>query len=356
MATDYTRRTRTERYAYELLDLDLNRLGPVEGVTACSLEWSIYNQIRSSGTLSVVRPESFDWPRHYVRVWIVVDGDATPLGTYRANIPQESWDERRVTTQLELQDRTVELAERLVEAPYSVRVGEAYSKAITDLLEDNGFRGRYSLTPTDRALDSAMTWDPDASSEGDVSWLRVANDLALAGGYAGLYPDARGHMMVHRYVEPSKRATRLVLSDDGTEHRYVPGITRGSSLYTSFNRWVVATRADDEGEVLKAFAENDDPRHPYSTVTTGRVRTKRVGDLEPRSLKALQAEADRLKAEAMADQQTLELAARFVPLVEGDVVEIHSPVDRGIMRASVSGRSLECRPGAPIKLRLRRIQ
>ena len=371
---DYTLSTRSERYSFELLDFNRNHVAWLDGesggevvgnVIDCSLEWSIYNSIRCSGSMSVRTREFVNWQRYLVRPHITVESngesETTPLATCYIRYPNQVFNDHGVTTPLELYDRTYALAETLPQN-FQVFEGEHYTNAIQRAINIALNVGAIIwpagslIVDSDRISSKQMYWNEAEAN--DLTYLRVINDICDLIGYRAIYCDALGTFRAEPYVEPGQRPTTWRLADDRYPHqRYsADGIEITSSTFDSYNQWQFYRRVEGDEPVGEfAIAINNDPNHPFSVYNTGILRTDLRTDVEAGSIAILQEMVNRAKAEAMADQRTFGLSARYFPVVEDEVVELVNKPASLVTKASVSSRSLNLSPGEKMTMRLREV-
>lgn len=349
---DYTPRRRSERYIFERLDVNLNRVGVLEGVRSCGLDWSIYTTYAGSGDLSVRTSRDIVWPQTLVRPWIVVENrtgrQATPLMTCVCRVPEQDYAPKGVEAEVQLYDRTLILDEWLLTDRHVVTAGTKYTDAMQAIFVALGIT-TYSITVSTLTTTKDLIWLPSESES--VSWLRVLNDLADAAGYFAVRTDARGWFQCQPYVAPGDRSPAWRFADDGVSQRYLPRVRVAHAGFMTYNAWSYWSRADGDTAPVGYYAANDDPTHPYSTVNLGRAITRRRTDVEG----DVQAALDRDRAEDLADQRTFEIEARYVPVLEHDAVELAS-VDASLSTvATVAKRSLTCAPGSKLRLTLREV-
>lgn len=355
MIFDWTAPSRVERYVFERLNPDLSRVGAFRGVLDCSLEWSIYNTIRGHGTLDVRPSGDVNWPATLVRPWAYVSNPSgsalVPLMTAHCEVPDSDWTPAGLEVAVRLLDRTIELDQRYLTDTFVLAEGVNVGVAIGDVFTALGI-GPVSITATGLGIPAGgKTWLPTDGSK-PTSWLRVINDLCKLAGYFAVWTDPMGTFQITPYREPGSRVPSWRIADDGKSNRY-SGLGISSAVSVPYNHWMCWSKATEETDPVLYEATNDDPDHPYSTVRLGRVvsaepETDVEGDAAAR--------ARRAKAEAMADQRTFTLRARFLPVLEHEVVELGHRRSATETRASVSARRLDCQPGrTPLTLTLREI-
>lgn len=356
MTFDWTLPTRSERYVFELLNLRRERIRALRGVLSCDLDWSIYNKIRGGGDLTVRADAPLVWSELLVRPWLVASNSSgtikVPLLTGLCEVPDEDWTSKGIEVGVRLVDRTLILDQTLLTDAFSLPAGTITTTAIRDILTTLGISG-VSITASGHTLSSARNWLPEEDS--GLSWLSVLNDLLDAAGYFSVWADPLGVLQFRPYTLPSARVASARVADDGLSNRY-KDLRRGTGRPLTPNRWTFWSKAveGDPGVApVKYTVTNDDPEHPFSTVRLDRVvdappQFDVEGDVASRAIRA--------RAEGMADQQTFEVPARFVPVAEHEVVELAHEPSGTSTTASVAGRSLSCAPGPlPLTLRLRKV-
>ena len=184
MGFDWTLPARTERYVFERLDLQLNRVGGLAGVSSCRLDWSIFNTIRGSGDLTVDVSSRIEWAHTLIRPWGVVTNKSgtarVPLMTAACVVPDEAWSASRMHVNVQMYDLTLWLDQWVIPTPYTLPAGTVITTALRQIFTDLGMAWLLDLTDSPKTLDTARSWLP--GEHDSVSWLRIINDLLDALG------------------------------------------------------------------------------------------------------------------------------------------------------------------------------
>ena len=362
---DWTATVRHENYRFELLSSVIGidtSLGFIRGVLSCSLDWSIHSQIQGTGTMEVETPVRVPWSNFLVRVWQITrvgeDERGTVLGTYWLSSPTERHTSRGITTTLDLTDATTTLAEQHIVRTTVCPQGANLIEWLTLWLRESAYTGPVRIPNSGVANSREMVWDPVADD--GITVLRVVNDVMERAGYFAIHADPVGVLTSRPYVPPGDRPATWNLSDDAAvfRHRYTGGITATDTMIGKPNHWVAWSRVTQEGDdapppPMRAEAWNRDPNHPNSIENARVQRTEREVDVDVSTQQQLDDHVTRRRDEAMANQRTFELEARYIPVQEHEVVEVTHLATGIVTHASVSARSLDCTPGATVRLTLR---
>ena len=356
MSIDYRLRSRRERYVYQQLDVNRQPVGLLEEVVSCDLDWSIYNSTRGSGGLQVRTTQPVHWPSMLVRVWVIVSNGsgqaATPLMTAQCRTPDNiTYTPAGWEGTVDLHELTMALDEWKLSQPFTLPAGTVVTTAVRDIFTRLGVTDVH-ITDSPRTLVLPKTWWP--TDDQGVSWLGVINELLTKSiDYASLWTDGRGVYQCTPYVNPADRPVLWRFADDDTGQRYEPKVGVSSEASVNYNAWSFWGRAAEGADPVSAYAVNDDPSHPYSTVSVvpRREITRIETDVEGDVAAALQ----RAKTEDMANQRTFTIAARFVPIVENEAAEIING-DVGLRTVgTLTKRSLRCEPGESVQLTFREV-
>ena len=370
---DYSLRDRKEEYVYELLDLDRVPIRRLQGVRNCTLEWNVFADIRGKGQLTMFLPERIDWSKYFIRVSIEVSNpsgvERTTLFTGLARIPNERYVEGGIEVDVGLYDATTVLQEHKIGAVVSYPKGTNWATVFAQVIKREplferanpvfqGVANWGAASGNTLLTTNPVVWDPATTdSNGGISLLRILNDVCAAVGWYAVFADVGGKLLGLPYVQPKDRPVSWIFADADIigRQRYSGGLTVEDTVWDSYNDWVFYSRPEGDAAPLKALARNTDPNHPYSVPNLGRVRTEFRSDVEASTQAALQAIVDKAKSEQMLSQRVFTTSVRYVPVVEHQIVRLVNQSSGIDTLASVSGRTLECKPGSKINLTLREL-
>lgn len=316
-------------YRYELLDRLENTLGDLVGVVrgSGSHKESAQAQVHTGAQVTVRDTgQVTDWVNSRIRVWVTVNGQEWPVGTYVPSIPRWEHSQMGRVAQVTLADKTVMLrrdAFGLVAT--GVPAGANIVDAVQAIIHSTG-ETNVALTPAPDVLEAGVEWEPDKNK------LTAVNTLLDAANRLSLWCDGLGQYQVTPYQAPATRGTRLTLVDgvDGVtlpDHGiYSPVFTTEQDLDRIANVYQAISATEGDDEALFAEAENDDPDDPLSTVNRGRVMPESGPefDVPTSGQAALQAYAERKLLEQATPALTLTVRTPPRKIRFNDVVQFHS--------------------------------
>lgn len=258
---------RDEVWRYDLLDNTDAVVGQLEGVEeGGTLEFSVHNTIRSSGSLPITGPEvvDIDWDAHRIAPWYSLDGGATwePWGIYLPTTPEVEWVDGEPSATIDLFDKLAIPSRNKVAASYAVDAGD---NPIAEALTVLGLSGTHRVVaePTTETLSVPMVWDPQTTH------LRMDNDLLRAANYFSLWVDHDGAFRLDPYVRPQDRGTAFTFRS-GVSSIHEGRIRRRQDTFDIPNRVTLTGPSDGETPALtSAPATDEDPNSPYSYVNRG---------------------------------------------------------------------------------------
>lgn len=256
----YTGPRYNEGWRWDLLDLAEQPLGPLEGVENGRLEFSIFQTVRTQGSLSWSGSTTPNWNLYRVQPWYHADTDDgpidKPLGVYLMSTPGHTYGDAKISGTVDLYDKMLLLDQRKVTETYTVPAGAVVTSALRTLLTG------YSVAIDD----STETLAAAQSFPAGTSYLQIANALLQTINYFGLYADGFGVFRCERYVAPRSRPIEWEFVDS-QESVVAPGWSDEQDLFDVPNVFIGTARADGDAPALQSVARNDDPASPTSTVS-----------------------------------------------------------------------------------------
>lgn len=250
--------------------------------------------------------EGVDFVTDELRIECEINGETFPLGRYC--ITTEKPGRRGGVEVVDVEGYSILwiLKQCKIETIRTWSSGTPYVTVINGLLAEAGFTS-YEITQTDAALATDRAdWDLG------TDFLTIINDLLGEINYNPLYADFAGTVRATPYEAPTVA---------GVTHSYTEGVDSVISAdynaeedrFDAANVFIVICENPELDAVMRAEAVNADPRSPYSTVTLGRriPRIERV-DNTP-SMTALQATADRMRAESLQTEERIEVTTAIMP-------------------------------------------
>jgi len=230
-----------------------------------SITTDIDRDIKATLSLNVSDPAPFvayEWVKVYQTITreTGVSTVREPVGLFQLTTPTAQWPlgDGKVSGF----DPTILLAGMTTTDTYNIAGGVAYTTAITTLLTAAGFGGRYNIPADARVLPTGGKSFPVGTS-----YLTMINWALDAIGYYTLFMLSDGRLGSIPYLDRTKAAAHHSYTV-GQDAEIVDSVDESMSTDNLFNYVRVVKTTSDEVEST-AFAENDNPSHPFSTVTLG---------------------------------------------------------------------------------------
>lgn len=252
---------RNPDWIIELLDDQDRLIGPLDGVSGGSMDWTYQELLGYSGQIEV--DGGLEWARHRVRVsYDPGTGDAVqPKGVFVVSEPDETHHlDGRARYQTSMLSKLVLLDRDKITARYSLPEGTVITTAVGDILGRLGHPA--SVAESSASLVDMMVW------EVGTPWLTIINDLLKSAAYEPLWVDETGIFQASPYVAPLSRPA-VYRFEDGEAAIHSPEWSRSIDMDAIHNVWVVHGQGSEDDEPLVGIAVNADPEHPYSTVSLG---------------------------------------------------------------------------------------
>lgn len=314
---------RNEDWRFDLLDLQGNLVGALDGVTGGSLDFSIHNTIRSGGSLDY-DGEPLDWNLHQIRIWYVLKHGGQeygwPLGTFTPATDTANHGDTGQTTTLTLYDNLLLLDQDGLDTFYTVTAGTPVTEALEEvvaggLVHSPGF----IMDETAEVVRSDRVWEPVEEN----TRLRIANDLAESINYGALDTDGYG-VFQSRYL--GSAATRGIVWDFADNHESIYNVDFVHERDTAniYNKVVGFVEGDDTTAGLSAVATDEDPNSPWSFQSRGRWITGRVDAAEAVTQSVLQDRVARMLRDSQQVASTFEIEHDIIPLKLNDAVRFRN--------------------------------
>lgn len=246
-------------------------------------------QLTLNGTFEHI-PPGVNFLRDKLAPYLLVNGQAYPLGVYTVTTTEIETDENGVSyVALEAYGQLYEVQSSVFEQTPVFAAGRRYVEVVEQLLVESGVVD-YAMEPSDAVLRTTR----DDWAAGD-SRLKAANALLSEIGYRTLWEDLTGCIHAGPRQEPDAGAVQHIYREgDGVLLRPMSG---NSDRYSRCNVFVVHVD-NPEGDALTAIAVNDDGGSPISVQNLGKRIAKVVYLDNIASQVHLQAYADNLALES----------------------------------------------------------
>lgn len=330
---------RRQSFRVELLSKSDSTLGDLPGVTGGNLEWNSNADLPAGGTISVTDlGQDLNTSKDRVRIWWSVDGVTEwPLGVYVMAAPATLYSAVGSSREITLIDKLTVVADDRLLTTLQVPAGANIVQAVVQQINAAG-ETRVAATASSAVLSNAMSWEPGTSR------LRVINDLLAVAGYWALWTDRLGQFRVEPYVAPADRPVVWEFKE-GETALHTADWEYQLALWEATNQVVLVSQANDADQVFTAYAVDDNPDSPTSTVSMGRVLNPIVEEnVEAASQADLQQQANRKLLDNSNVVGRLTVSHAPLPLWYNEAVLF---VSQGMdTRATITKMSLALSPGA----------
>lgn len=340
----------TEKWEYELLNLNDESLGMLDGVEPGGrLTFNVNAEIRAGGTLTWHARHPIDWMQRRLRIWFTSNGHQWPMGVYVVAAPDSDYDDGDQIQPLTLLDKTSIIAEAGRAGIYSLAAGTNITRHAVQLITEAGGGTRIAATHSPTDTTGLRTWDISDST------LRIVNDLMTSVNYFGLWADREGQFRIEPYTLPKDRpVTRRFARGEASVH--LPSIRASTTDFTTPNRVTVGgeARRDSKNEPLPplwAVAENHNPMSRFSFENRGRWIDKTYENVEG-TQEVLDGLAKRYLDELSTSNETITLKHRHLPLWFNQIIELDDQVSG---RFTVETMDYTMTPGALVTTKARRV-
>lgn len=310
---------RAEGYYVELLSSSGNTLAYLDGVTGMDLKWNSLADLQGSGSIQLLdTTQDINFSQDRVRLWWSMAGqNPWPLGKYVMSVPETSYTSFGRAYDVTLLDVITVMQEDVLLETLQYPAGVNVVAAAVAQVQAAGEMA-ISATPSATVLTNALTWSAGTPR------LTVINDLLAIAGYWALWTDRYGTFRVDPYVPPASRTPSFTF-EEGELAIHTADWQYETSLWNTTNTVVYVSQADDDGNTMTAYAINDDPASPTSTVSLGRPLNPIVEEnVEASSQEDLQNQANLRLLNNSSVFGTLTVSHLPLPLWYNDTVRFKS--------------------------------
>lgn len=270
-------------------------------------------------------PESGAWVAPFCDVLVAGQWEALPLGLFKLDQPTETllpngelrWSVRGA-------DAMTDLLQDDNEDPYLVQAGTDYGVAVSVLLQELGFKT--DIDPLGVAAPNDIVFPPGTSS------ATIASKLLAGANYYQAFFDAVGTARAQERVDPWAMVPAIEYSTRAAPLMVLPAAGRQQDTARYPNREVVRVN-DPKRPAFAAYAENNDPASPISTLQRGSTTQATVDIPTAPDVATAQDIAAWDLAAAVARSRVLTLSTRLDPrraeheaaLITLDLHEVATP-------------------------------
>lgn len=348
--------SRTERWSWTLLDLNDAPIGTLDGVESAQLTYSIFNTVRSGGTMQWGSGGAAEPVWTQVRVQPVYtatfpDGSSQswPLGVFIPGTPTANWSDTGHKRSVQLYDKLLILDGDHFEESYSLAAGTVVTTAIRTIISDAG-ETNVAVTDSTATLLTGMAWPADTSR------LQVINDLLDSINYFSLWCDGNGAYRADPYTPPTSRLVVRNFVDDETSI-YSPDFDHELDIFDAPNKIILIGSSDGVSLPLTSVATNVDPNSPTSFPSRGRWISRTDQNVQASSQTVLDAIAQRRLAEATQVSSVVTLRHAPVPDVILNSVVTFKREPAGLdITAVVQSMQVSTAVGALVQTQVQEVQ
>lgn len=331
MALDWKDQTREDRLTFLMVSpTNLNEVyGELDGVdlSGSSLEAAYYTDTRTSGTLSVVgdgwiRGSSLIRVVHEIPSW----GWKRTLGTYIVSADSDSRSNGMWSSELTLQSMLYGLSTDKLVRPWTIAKNAMALKAMRDCMN----AAHYNYSIVSGAADYRIK-TPQVMESGTSRLACLYSLCTMAGDRLDV--DGNGRVLVSKYVEPASKVPsfRIDLSDPrgiafDDLGRSTDWLSQPTTVAVSFKYSDTVNKGGKSNTVqreINAYAQVSTSwhqAHGYRGYTVTDFRS--LSELEPKTAAHAQQIAKTYLAQTAPELVTWELTTTYLPVWEGDVVEL----------------------------------
>lgn len=220
----------------------------------------------------------------------VLVASEVPAGLFRLGTPSATWPDASGT--IAGFDPTVILRDSALVSTTNFSASITYASHIGSLLTGAGFAGRYDRIDETRQPPAGGKTYPAGTPKSTI-----VNDFLQAIGWYTIYARPSGRLGYKEYVDRHKVDPAYSYTVGDTAD-LVGTIDETTSDDDNYN-FVIVTKQSGNSPVQRAYAENRNSKHPYSTVSLGALagiskvyRTKTIAFNDAADVAALQVKAN----------------------------------------------------------------
>lgn len=350
--------SRSESWSWEMLStgaadgIPEQPLGTLNGVTTGHLDWSIFNRIRTGGTLTWSGQDAStmpDWSQVRLQptyTAVTSLGVVTwPMGVYLASTPTKRWTDTGLEVVVDLYDKLLILDQVKVTETYTVAAGSVVTDAVVNVVQHATAYGlAYAVVGSAQTLLTAMTWPPGTPK------LTIANDLLAAINYFSLWVDRYGTFQITPYIPPEQRQSQWPFADDNSSI-YTPDFDNELDWFDAPNQVVLTSTSDGTTPALISTASDLGSSNGYYAKGWWNVYSE--DGITTTSQASLDATAARKLVDLETAQNTVTINHAHLPLNLNDAVSFtNSTGGYASPIAAVQTMALDTVPGSLTSTRL----
>lgn len=293
------------RYAVIRNGAELCEIYPFEG-SEPTIRMDSSAEIKMSMSATFLPDSRVDWLTDKIRVQMIVDGAAVPLGLFLVATVRNSETEQAKFVTIEAYDQCWRVRDYCIGTSVVIASGTEYILAVQQLLTAAGI-GVAIVTPNSAAVTEARVWDIG------TPFLTIVNELLAEINYKPLWFNAEGYPVLEPKSVPAVENIQHTLDENDIKSLLLPQIVRETDIYSAPNVFIVCVDNPDKSSTLTATAVNDQVNSPLCVQRRGRQIVKFVHLDNIASQQELQKYADQLVRESMYIGETVEIVTGILP-------------------------------------------
>lgn len=333
---------RVEEWRWELLSESGGLVMDLGTAVAGQIRLNLDATVRGGGQVQIIETDELarvDWLHCLIRpVWrCTAEGQEyeTGFGVYIPVVAERAETDTTAKLQLRLLDRTSLLDEPCPDY-VTVPAGANAVNTARNLLLANARGVPLSVTDSSHVLGSSMTWQPG------TPYRQIVNEILRVAGYAAVWADRDGVIVVEPYVAPASRPVAYEFAYGETSIMSA-GMSRVSKEFDVPNRVVVVGRSETDKPALVGIAVNNNSDDPLSYARRGRWVTRHFQE-DATDQNVLNNLAQRHLLALSTPGTTFKVSHAFIPDIWlGSRIEASTQSD--VLQGTVNEMQVTCVPG-----------
>lgn len=274
---DLNQLSRQVAYKYELLDKNNAHKKWIYTVSSCNIAYQSLTQLKASAKLSMLDDSGINWLTDRIRIYMVLNGVQTLLGTFLLSSSGKKIDKiGTATREVEAYSTLQILLDDKLETRLQIVAG---TNVVNECIRLIGSSGLYDITASDKVLLSDKTYEIGASK------IEVINELLGIINYTSLYVNREGTFIARPYILPTDRSIDITIKNDIVS-KVKEEMSDSLDLFDIPNVWVRYSNDININPPLSYTFENNNSTSPTSIQNRGRrivsaeaVETTDINDL-----------------------------------------------------------------------------
>lgn len=246
-----------EYFKYELLDDQNIHIKWLDGIESANTVYNSETELKQKATIDITLDllEDIDI-NNRIRIYHVLNGVASPLGTFIISIPSENRSSMFKTISLECHSLLWLLYADKVLTRYTIGVGTNVVAEIKRILTGKDLK--FNIDDSTKTTSVHQEW------EIGTSYLTIINDLLASINYTTLYIDFEGRFLAKPYILGVDRTIDFIYDETDNDNILEGDNSYELNLFDVHNIFV--KYVNNPTVMLYAKYENNNPQSQTSTV------------------------------------------------------------------------------------------